>query len=282
MYHSLIFKNDIKNVGLYNGNATGMSHNGYIITEEKETINTWDDWHLIPSKRPQFTMPKQKTNYLEVPGASYSLDLSESLTGYPVYEDREGSFEFIMENGYGQWYNRYSEIAAFLHGQTLRVFLEDDPEYFYEGRFAIDSYAAGDSRSNPRGKIVISYRVNPYKWYHQSSIEPWLWDPFNFETGVIYRALFADIQITTTQQSRTFDKYIGNIPFCPNFVVKTSGGQGATLRLVNKTIGFDRTQDVGEGTTRLPNFIFYGPVTLYFKAKSGSGTMSIEFYPGRL
>lgn len=282
MYHSIIFKNDIKNVGLYNGNATGMSHQGYIITEEGDSVNTWDDWHLIPSKRPVFNPPKQKTNYLEVPGASYTLDLSETLTGYPVFDDREGTIEFIMENGYGEWYARYSEIARFLHGKTLRAFLEDENDYFYEGRFAIDSYTPGDSRTNPRAKIVISYRVNAYKWYHQSSTEPWLWDPFNFQTGVIYSSLFGNLQLTTTQQSKTYNDHIGNIPFTPNFIIKTSGGQGAKLRLVNRTLGFDRTSDVPEGTTNIPNFIFYGDVTLYFQAKSGSGTMSVEFYPGRL
>lgn len=55
--------------------------------------NTWDDWHIVPSSRPVIKPPTKKTNYLDIPGADGNLDLSEALTGYPVYNNREGSIE---------------------------------------------------------------------------------------------------------------------------------------------------------------------------------------------
>ena len=66
--------------------------------------NTWDDWHLIPSSRPLFNPPTPKTKYQDIPGANGKLDLSEALTGYPVYDNRIGSFEFYVMNGYQEWY----------------------------------------------------------------------------------------------------------------------------------------------------------------------------------
>ena len=65
--------------------------------------NTWDDWHLIPSTRPLFNPPDAKTHYVDIPGANGQLDLIESLTGYPLYENRTGSIEFYVANGYEDW-----------------------------------------------------------------------------------------------------------------------------------------------------------------------------------
>ena len=62
--------------------------------------NTWDDWKLVPSNRPVIDPPTQKTNYIDIPGADGSLDISTALTGYPVYNDRVGSIEFIVMNDY--------------------------------------------------------------------------------------------------------------------------------------------------------------------------------------
>ena len=286
MNHSITFKNDIEAIGPVSVGSQGVNHQGYIIKDSGESRNAFEDWGLVAKQRPYFVPPKQKTNFLEVPGASYTLDLSESLTGYPVYDDREGSIEFTMLNDidkYGEWYSRYSEIMGFLHGHVMRAFLDDDKEYFYEGRFTVDDYSPGDAQGNPWGKIKIGYKLSPYKWYYLSSIEPWLWDPFNFRTGMILQALFQNLILTTSWQSKNYSDFIGAAPFCPNLIVKTSGGKGATLRLVNKSLNFDRTRTVPEGTTILPDFIFYGnDLTFYYKAVSGSGTISVEFYHGRL
>ena len=65
--------------------------------------NTWDDWHLLPSTRPLFNPPPTKTKQVDIPGANGAIDLSESLTGYPVYENRTGSTEFYVANGYQDW-----------------------------------------------------------------------------------------------------------------------------------------------------------------------------------
>ena len=65
--------------------------------------NTWDDWRLVSPVLPSFAPPTQKTTYLDIPGASGVIDLSEMLTGYPIFNNREGSFEFLRLNGYESW-----------------------------------------------------------------------------------------------------------------------------------------------------------------------------------
>ena len=121
--------------------------------------NTWDDWHLIPKTRPLFNPPAAKTYFLENPSGDGSLDLTTVLTGSVPLKDRTGSFEFIVENGFKEWSVLYSEIMTYLHGKRMRAILEDDPNYYYEGRFAVNEWKSEANWSS----IVIDYEVEPYK-----------------------------------------------------------------------------------------------------------------------
>ena len=143
--------------------------------------NTWDDWHLIPESRPVFLPPETKTNYVDIPGADGKLDLSEALTGEMLYKNRTGSINFYVDNGHEDWTVLYSKIMNYLHGQKMKVWLEDDPYFYYEGRFSVNTWKSEKARS----QITIDYDVAPYKIDIQSSADEWLWDPFNFEVGVI-------------------------------------------------------------------------------------------------
>lgn len=127
--------------------------------------NTYDDWHLVPTSRPVIEPPKPKTQYVDIPGADGSIDLTESLAGRPVFSDREGSIEFHVLNDLDgvtdyNWVNVYEEVMGYLHGKFMRMSLEDDPLYFYEGRFSVNSWKTNEDRST----ITIDYRLGPYKY----------------------------------------------------------------------------------------------------------------------
>lgn len=242
--------------------------------------NTWDDWQIVPSSRPVFNPPSLKRRLLDIPGADGSIDLSESLTGYPVYENREGSLEFIVMNGYKEWYQAYSDIMDYLHGRTMRSILEDDREYFYEGRFTINEWKSSKDRS----RIIIDYNLGPYKWLTHASLDDWEWDTFNFYTGIIPANRFKNIFVTESYVAHIFDKSLfGRAPVCPSFIVSTVSGNGMHIRFINNKLGIDITKLVQNGTTQIPDFLFLGDtVTVYFKCVSGTGTVSINFRQGRL
>ena len=77
--------------------------------------NTWDDWHLIPTTRPLFNPPTVKTNIIDIPGGDGVLDLTTALAGRPTYNNRTGSWTFIVQNGFKDWTALYSEIMVYLH-----------------------------------------------------------------------------------------------------------------------------------------------------------------------
>lgn len=243
--------------------------------------NTWDDWRLVPVSRPVFNPPAQKVKTLEIPGGDGVIDLSQALTGYPVYQNRTGSMEFIVMNGFKLWHVAYSDIMDYLHGQKLRAVLEDDREYFYEGRFTVNAWKSEKDWS----RIVVDYDVGPYKWAVQSSIDPWLWDPFSFQNGVIRPALFKDIPVSS-QEKRVEPRpdVFGRAPICPLFHVSTAAGRGVHVRFVNPHLGTDETQLLPEGKTQVPEFIFFGDLgaTICLWCDEGTGTVSVEFRQGRL
>lgn len=142
--------------------------------------NTWDDWKLVPTSRPVITPPEPKTNYVDIPGSNRQLDLSEVLAGRPTYNYREGSFEFYVADRKTTWHEIYAAVMEHLHGCTMKMILEDDPNHYWEGRFAVNSWESEEMNS----KITIDYHVYPYRFNTWTSAGDWLWDPFSFETGL--------------------------------------------------------------------------------------------------
>ena len=140
-------------------------------------MNTWDDWHLIPSSRPAFSMPQPSISSVEIPGRNGSIDTTEMNGKAITYSDRTGSFDFYVENGYWpSWSEAYSTIALYLHGKKHKAVLEDDPMYYYEGRFSVNEWRSNASHSS----ISISYQVGPYKKNIYAAGSDWLWDEMEF------------------------------------------------------------------------------------------------------
>lgn len=243
--------------------------------------NTWDDWRLVPASRPLFNPPAQKVTTLEIPGGDGVIDLSQSLTGYPVYQNRTGSIEFIVMNDFKPWHMAYSDIMDYLHGQKMRAILEDDPEYFYEGRFTVNTWKSEKDWS----RITIDYDVGPYKWSLLSSTDDWLWDPFNFQNGVIRPMLFKNLAVTTKKRTvKLAADLFGRAPVCPQFLVTSSDQRGVHIRFVNPTLGLDETKLLTDGLIQFPELVFFGDqgATLELWCDTGTGTVSVDFRVGRL
>lgn len=137
--------------------------------------NTWKDWWLIPDDRPDAAEPGVITKMIEVPGRHGTLDLTDWMTGGPVYQDRSGSWKFTVDNDRPSWVQVKEDLMEYLHGKRMKCVLEDDPNYYYEGRFRV-KWNSGQNYS----KVTIDYVLSPYK-KHWNPQGDWLWDPFNFE-----------------------------------------------------------------------------------------------------
>ena len=251
--------------------------------------NTWDDWCIIPENDVIIAPPAQKTNYIDIPGGNGSLDMSESLTGYPLYENRTGSITFIVVNSSAslipncnpiKWRNLVTNIMSYLHGKRRRMILEDDPTYYYEGRFNVESVESGEDFS----RLTIGYNLDPYKLTVESTVGEWIWDTFNFQTGIITTRMFSRIDVTTDWKSITIhDKVVGDAPVVPSITAASTNGEGIIFRFVNPTLHIDETKQIPNGTFEFPDFVIYGdPVSFYYRVTSGTGTLRIEYRQGAL
>lgn len=258
--------------------------------------NTWTDWALVSEQRPFIAPPVPKTNFVDIPGASSKLDFSEELTGYPTYENRTGSLEFIITDQYlsnqnMRWQTKYSEIMNYISGRRLKMILEDDRNYYYEGRFYVETYTPGSSVSDSFSKIAINYDVGPYKWAVDDSLNSdWLWDPFSFVDGVITSKVVKDIPMTTAEKTLELpNELIGTAPFCPEFIVTTSNkAYYVLLTIINDELNINVQKNIQAGTYTFYDVIFWSNVLnksktiLKYKTLAGTGTLSLRYRKGGL
>lgn len=248
--------------------------------------NTYYDWHLVPLSRPVINPPQQKTYIIDIPGANGSIDLSESITGYPIFENRTGTIEFAVLNDMEEWDYIFNKITKYFNGRKLRMIFDDDSDYYYVGRFSLAEW-----KSNNNGTwstINLDYNLEPYKLFRQSSTDEWLWDSFNFVNGVISDTACSNIVINSTTTTKWIDlaSLIGNKPLVPDIIVSDMTSQ-ITSYLINTDLKYNNSSTGKKLTSGHNSFYDYvccnttenNDIRLGFK---GVGKVSIDFRKGRI
>lgn len=210
--------------------------------------------------------PEPRTNMVEIPGRNGLMDLTSAL-GPVTYGQRSVWFACMMVDTPRRLTERYSEILNKFHGQRCRMVLDEEPDYYYDGRCLVSR----DYIDNGTQAIRLELDADPLKYPVYASDEDWLWDPFNFETGVIRD--YMDITINGT---RTVDVIGYEQPESPKFYVTLNSGQpsmrmvydGDTYYLHNGLNSFPaivvQSEDVHTDITEF-RFIGYGKVSIDMK-----------------
>ncbi len=125
--------------------------------------------------------PEAQTNLVSVPLRDGSIDMTETLTNDIRYKDRVIKLTFYYPGHQDTWAAKFSELQNLLNGQKARLVFDDDIAFYYTGRINVNEW---QSEGNI-GKIVLDIICEPYKYDIASSSAEWLWDPFDFENGII-------------------------------------------------------------------------------------------------
>lgn len=184
MYYSMTFIDPTYYYGVMISDPSNAVISPYDLERAR---NTWEHWRVVPTSRPSFAPPSINTREVSVDGMNGVLDLSQALTGYPTYGNRTGSIEFAVLNDFRNWQEAYSDVLATLHGKRLFCVYEEDPEWYYVGRWEVQSWDTGKTRST----LTLGYNLEPYKYRLYDILGDWLWDPFNFHSGTITQRLLA-------------------------------------------------------------------------------------------
>lgn len=122
-----------------------------------EKRNTWVDWKLISASPPMVEPPEVYTNYVDIPGRKEGpIDLSEVLSDGPVYQNSEGSWDFVSAMHSDNRPELYLEMKAFLHGKSMRIELEEDPIHYYNGRIFLEKPRTGKGHNQYSLRYIIS------------------------------------------------------------------------------------------------------------------------------
>lgn len=180
--------------------------------------NTWSDYHMVPADGLiMFPSPSQKLTSIDVKTGNGVVDMSEVLTGFPVFQNREDEIKFyVLEDWeYADYsgttpvsmtaYELKSKLMNEIHGKTGRIILEDDPNWYFEGRFFVKDF----NPENFRREVTIGYSVKPYMFS-------------NTPTNVTVEGMGSEIWSMTTLDETT----LGHMPVTP--VINFSGLASAT------------------------------------------------------
>ncbi len=225
--------------------------------------HTYKDWNLILTST-DIDFPDPKTETVDIPGVDGELDFSEVLTGDISYKNRKISFELEMIDRFANWKNKISEISNYLHGKKFKIILDEDPSFYYYGRVTVNNFKSNKST----GTINIEADVEPYKYDLYSSLEDWLWDPFNFETGIINET--NKLQVNGQLEIAIYGRRKKVVPKI------TCNSLENQMQVIFK----GETYNLSNGTQKILNIeICEGKNVLKF---IGNGTISIEYRGGSL
>lgn len=236
-----------------------MTPLGILIEDENATKHSYDDFGLR-IRSVHIGTPQVKENLIEIPGADGYLDMTDYFG--TRYENRELTIECDMEDrGYYNWAGAVSQISNYLHGKKRKLILDWDNGYYYMGRGSCEF----TKENRPYSRITLTFECEPYKYELTASDEDWLWDPFDFEEGVIRD--YKDLQV----KGRLEQLVVGSpMPSVPKIIVST-----------DMTVEFEGEQyTLKTGENYLPDIeIKEGEHTITF---IGSGTATISYRGGSL
>lgn len=220
---------------------------------------TFDDWGLILSSM-SIGFPETKKNLVDIPAADGAIDLTEAL-GDISYKNRAVEFAFDALGFYDTWHGLCTDIANYLHGRQMKIILDTDPYYYYQGRLELDTTKTDDVLH----EIVLSGDVDPYKYELQSSLERWRWGPFDLRNGIIRN--YKDLKVEGSRRV--------HIPGRRKPIVPTiSSTADMTVEFAGKTYAIRR------GEQKIYRIIIReGENWLTF---TGTGTVSIDYRGGIL
>lgn len=211
---------------------------------------------------------EQENYYVDVPGADGFLDFSEAITGRRIFKNRPISIELGGKKPRDNWDIFISDLRNLVEGREIKVIFDNDSGFYWTGRASIQGY----DRNREIGTFTLAIpKADPYKYNVADSTEDWLWDSFDFETGIIDEGTEITVR---TGETKTYTIVPDQMPFVPTIYVSVLGSAGLKMTANGETYtlmkGKNRFADITVNTE---------DVVLSF---TGTGTLTIRYRRGSL
>ena len=202
--------------------------------------------------------PAVRKSTVTIPGRNGALDMTEAITGFPLYDNATHKLTFDFRDGtYDEWVSISSDLRGKIHGRRLPVVIGND-SYYYDARVSVDTTKINQQYS----QVVITLDTDPYKLAQKTSLDDWEWDPFDFETDVIRE--YKDIPVPGELV------VVGDV-MPTGCIFEASAAITVTYN--------GNSYQIPKGRSTVPDILITdGEHTMSF---SGSGTVSVEYRGGR-
>lgn len=220
------------------------------------------DYGLYVTNTNPVAPPEAKTQHIEVPGRNGNIDITETLTGYTIYGNREITLQLGGKKLENAWPSFMSNFINEIHGKQVKVIFDDNPDYYYIGRAVVES---DYTRGNRIATFTVTIDAEPYKYEILSTIEPWKWDLFSFVNGIIRQ--YNNIVVSG---SREYTVTGSEMPVIPIFVASAP-----------MSVAFEgKTYQLKAGENKLYDIVIQNKQ--YQLTFTGNGMVSIIYRAGRL
>lgn len=237
------------------------------VEDTGKTYHTLNDWDMALGNNNYIGEPEMETTYIKIPGRNGLIDVSEAISGRRIYKKRQLAFELGGRRERLAWDSIISQFRNNIDGRICRLTLDNDPSYYWRGRV----YIEGFDRFRELGTFELNVPMaDPYKYSKTSSAEPWLWDPFNFNTDMV--TYIGAISVAGT---KTVTIPHGHMATSPELVVSDMTSSTFTVEADGVTY------PLSVGTNRIPSIIVDGDddVDLTF---TGTAKVQITYRSGSL
>lgn len=237
--------------------------NGVTIKVGSATYHSFTDFGLAIGNNDYIGEPEYETHYVDIPGRDGFLDLSEAIADRVIYKNRKISIEFGGKGDCNDWDAVISDIRNKIHGRTVQLVFDNDPDWYWTGRAEINDYDR--FRNLATFKLEIP-QADPYKY------------GLELVTG------FDNISVGSSM--RTIVIPVTGMRVNPSFVVEDLANLGTNGQLYirrldsdNNSIAYNSVKE--NGTYRFHNLWYESGdkvgLSIGGNFGSGSGTVSIVY-----
>lgn len=229
---------------------------GIWLDQEKHTYTDFG----LRIKSIHIGVPDVKSDQIELPGADGYVDMTDYFG--VKYKNRKIKIICDLEDkSYERWMNAISQISNYIHGKKRKIVLDWDSGHYYVGRGTCEY----DKDNRVYSEITLTFDCEPYKYEFMATDEDWMWDPFNFETGIIRD--YGDMQVSGRLE---FTAIGSPMPVVPEIIVS------AAMEVLYETV----TYKLKTGTNYIPDIeIKEGMNQMVF---TGTGIVTVRYRGGSL
>lgn len=154
--------------------------------------HSYDDFHLVLNSK-EVGSPSAKTTEIEIPGADGVLDLTDFF-GSVKFNNVKHKFQFQTIVPQHEFLSLYSDIKSKIHGQKIRIIIQDDPYFYYIGRCFVSAF----TNDKNIGNITIECDCEPFRYKLSETV---ITQQINGESEIILHNLFKHVVPEITIES---------------------------------------------------------------------------------